>query len=189
MREFTTETQIEKAAAYAAGLADRENDALGFLPHTIYAPAIAQGRLHLVEENGEPCGFILHGPMRPTLRIYQTAVEPTCRLIDHGRAAWLATLAEALDADIERLTWICATDLTANAFWSRVSGPPKKTLASRSQTRRALHAYEHVLPRGKELEQYLERQLHNSTLWKIARFQGIDAWLEQMYKLRFRKTR
>lgn len=180
---------IDMTLAYVRDLADREAHALGFLPDTIYGPALSRGRLHLVYENGEPCGFILHGPSFQKLRIYQTAVEPSCRLIDHGREAWLEVLSDALNDDVEKITWICADDLPANKFWERVSSPPIKLAARKGPTRRPLFHYEHILPRGLELEQYLDEQLHRSALWRVCKLQGLEDYITKQFSRRFRINR
>lgn len=184
MKELTP----EQIVAYVTDLAQRENNAVGFVPNTIYGKALERDNLHLVYENGEACGFVFHGPPLPTVRIYQTAVEATCRLADHGREAWLATMIEALDCNAEEIRWICAEDLPANQFWERVACPPLVDLIQRTPTRRRLYQYKYLLPRGRQLEAYLDEQFRGSSAWKIAKLQGIEAWLEHQWKKRYRRS-
>lgn len=181
-----SDLQTERILRYVRDLAQREVAAIGWIPNTVYAPAIARNQIRLVYENNQPCGFIFHGPPMLDCRIYQTAVEPGCRLADHGREAWLLTLQEALHHDTEKITWICAETLPANAFWRRVSGEPKQLTHHKKRGRRPRYHYEHLLPRGAELERYLHEQLHHSPIWKLAKMQGIDHQLESWFKKRFR---
>jgi hypothetical protein len=182
-RELTTDS----ALAFVRHLADREANAIGFLPHTVYAKAWQQQRLKIVYENNLACGFILHGPTKHSLRIYQTAVDRQARLKDHGREAFLDAIASAITHDVERITWICAEDLPANQFWHRVSGPPVNLVHRPSPTRRNRYRYSHTLPRGEALEAYLDEHLRKTSLWRFAQLQGVDDWLMKTFLKRFRK--
>lgn len=179
----------DQVATYVSDLANRHTRELGFLPNTAYAPAFADGRLHLVEENGQPCGFVFHGRKASRIRVWQTCVEPSCQLKDHGREAWLQVMKRTLDQDCERITWVCADDLPANEFWRRVACDPKPRTTQRAPDRRQLYEYEYLLPAGEDLEQYLEEQYRRSNLHRIAQLHGIDQWLEEQFKKRWRKAR
>lgn len=183
-----THVQDLQQVLFAIDLANKHTRELGFLPATVYGPAHMTGRLKIVEENGEPCGFLLHGPPTPEVRIYQACVHPTTRMNDHGRELWLQTLLASLDADVEAITWICAEDLPANAFWERVSGPPGPLMTQRASHRRRLFQYRHALPRGKELQTYLDEQYRGSAAYKIAKLHGLENWLETKFKQRWRRN-
>lgn len=105
---------------YAIHLADQHRDELGFLPRTIYEPMHAAGRLRVAKENSDPCGFLLHGTYRKTLRIYQTCVQPDARRIDHGSDLWQQLVNDCIANDVHQIELHCAEDLEANQFWQAV---------------------------------------------------------------------
>jgi len=177
----------EEVLRFVTDLANRSTAELGFLPDTIYAPALLAGRLHTIDYNGELAGFILCGPPRPELKIYQTVVEEPVRFEDNGRRLFVEAIADGLKDDVERIRWRCAEDLEANAFWRRVACDPKRKAPPRGPTRRACYEYVYTLPRGGDLDQWLEQQFQKSKALAITKLCGVEGWYIEQLKRRWRK--
>lgn len=163
-------------ARYAFDIADREHRAVGFLPKTIYQPAWENGRLKIARENDDPCGMILHGPLKKTLRIYQTAIELEARRLENGSDLVEQVIQEAIDANVHQISLHCAEDLEANWFWQslgfkHVGERVKSTLRGRIQKK-----WEMVLPAGKLHRQQLaedpREQTHDRILDLLATWRG-----------------
>jgi len=89
-------------------------------------------------ENDEPCGFLLHGPPRTVIRVYQTCIQPDARLIDHGRDLIDQLTMHGRAHGSQAISLYCADDLTANNFWAalnftRVGQRRKSTRRDRTQ--------------------------------------------------------
>jgi GNAT superfamily N-acetyltransferase len=98
-------------------LAKKNSEAVSFLPRPKVEAYAADGRLLVAAENGEPCGFLIHGPLRGQLRIYQTCVEYDVRRRDHGLALVGELERRAVLAGCSAVRLWCADDLEAQAFW------------------------------------------------------------------------
>lgn len=107
-------------AKFLEHLSGQHKHELGFLPRLAYSQAVGLGRVFLCFENGEPCGYAIHGPAKRVTKIYQVVVTDDCRRVEHGTA-----LVEAirLVADGERaheLSCHVAEDLEAIQFWNQI---------------------------------------------------------------------
>lgn len=133
---------------YAAQLADQHKDELGFLPRTIYEPMWHAGRLYTAEENGEPCGFILRGPYKKTVRIYQTCIVDELRWMEHGRNLVQRIIREAIETDVHQISLWCAADLAANQFWNACDFDLAAQNVLRRNKDRPHHRWQMDLPDG-----------------------------------------
>lgn len=106
--------------AFLDSLQSRNAHALGFLTWTALGEAIARGHVLRAWENGEPCGYLIHGRIKRETRILQTVVANDARRIQHATALVdaLTTLANRAHGHV--ITLHCAEDLDANAFWKAV---------------------------------------------------------------------
>lgn len=105
-------------------LADREKEALGFLPEAAYRDAIAQRRLFAMfarsADSIEIAGFILFSGVFPNARVQQVAVAPS-----HRRNGIASALVNALVSHLENrgylnVTAAVASDLDeAQAFYEK----------------------------------------------------------------------
>lgn len=109
--------QTDAALRFWKHLAERERDALGFLPFGSVARVAELGRLLIQEASDEPIGFLLHGPPRPIIRVYQTAVRLDARRRDNALALVDRLLAAGVAGGSRACMLHCAADLEANAFW------------------------------------------------------------------------
>lgn len=109
--------QAQRAYQYWLHLARKHTDELGFLPAPAVARLINAGRLITELENNEPCGFLLHGPARQVLRVYQTCVQLDARRIHHALNLVADLRARALAGGSRAIVLHCAADLDANTFW------------------------------------------------------------------------
>lgn len=179
-------SQVEHLAAYMNDIAKREADALGFIPNTVYPEAILRNQVKFSEENGQLCGYMLHGPPRHEIRIYQTAIEFDLRRLDHGTHAVTKLIAEALEEDQEKIILHCATDLSANAFWRAAGFLLRGTRYPDHATRRELNRWEYILPRGEDLERFLSVELARTKAEKVLALFGQT---ERFLKHRTKKHR
>lgn len=154
-----TASEVLTAAAYMTKLAAECSHELGFIPNTVYPKAIIRGNVKFSTENGEPCGFLLHGPARHETRVYQTAIDFDLRRLEHGTHAVQRLIKEALENDQEKIILHCACDLPANRFWSALDFVCRGTRHEKHASRRTETRWELILPRGEDLERYLADQL------------------------------
>lgn len=104
--------------------ADREKDALGFLPEGVYKEAVTQGKLIVATHRGWRhetfAGHLLFGGVFPHGRIFQVYVRKKFRKQGVGRLLIDELVKQAEKASYLSLSARVADDLEANAFWSRM---------------------------------------------------------------------
>jgi hypothetical protein len=165
--------RVERAAAFVRALANRERHALGFLPDTIYAPALVDGRCELITAEGWEAGYILRGPWREETKIFQIGVVPGVRLEDCGRSLFLRMKAQAVIAGVEAISLHCAVDLAANEFWEKLGLRCIGTRAPRSATAREAKKWQWLLPRGEALEKELSTLVQDSKQQRLLELMGV----------------
>ena len=104
---------------YCASLAKKHTHELGFVPYEGYVYAWEHHRIRVQRLNGEPCGFLLHCPIRrgKTLRIVQTVIQVDARRIASATEMVANLILDAQELDVPQIRLGCAADLEANAFW------------------------------------------------------------------------
>lgn len=180
-------SEIEHRASYMTKLAQDCNWELGFIPNTVYPIAIAKDQVTFTEENGELCGFLLHGPPRGEIRVYQTAIDFSLRRLEHGTHAINHLIAKALEADQEKIILHCAADLPANAFWRAAGFIPRGSRYANHPTRRHEFRWEWICPRGEQLERYLAEQLNVGKRAKLLELLGQTEQFLKHRKAKFRR--
>lgn len=158
------ETFWAKFLEHLSGLHKHE---LGFLPRLAYAQAVELGRVFLCFENGDPCGYAIHGPALRETKIYQVVVTDDCRRIEHGTA-----LVEAvrLYADADRafsLSCHVAEDLDAVQFWQAIGLQIVGERCRRQDRKRKQYKFQEERPGRKIAEIELKTQLEASKLTKL----------------------
>ena len=108
---------IGNATLYADSLARKNSEALSFIPKPRLEQYAANGQLMIAIENGEPCGFLLHGNGWPVMRIYQSCIQYDARRREHGFKLIALLIGKAAQHGYEAICLKCAADLEANAFW------------------------------------------------------------------------
>jgi GNAT superfamily N-acetyltransferase len=103
--------------------ADREKNALGFLPSVAYEQAARQGNLYVATDHGVYVGHLLFGGTFPHAKIFQLYVTEPYR---RKRAAWL--LLRTLESELEKngfltISAAVAADLPANGIWEKLGFP------------------------------------------------------------------
>ena len=120
---YDTVSEVSPFAEIAAERADRQRDALGFLPRSAYVEAAAQRKLYIATVGDgraeRYAGHLLFGGRFPHLKIFQVYVEPAL----HGRHIG-QQLVERLARHAEHHSYLTmsarvAEDLPANQFWER----------------------------------------------------------------------
>lgn len=183
----TSETEIENLARYMNHLAQKCAYEVGFIPNTVYPQAILKQQVKFTEENGELCGFLLHGPPRGEVRVYQTAIEFELRRLEHGTHAIQRLIAEALEKDQEKIILHCAADLPANAFWRAAGFVPRGSRNIDHLTKRHAFRWEFICPQGEALERYLSEQLHVEKREKLLALLGQTERFLKHRKAKFRR--
>jgi len=131
-------------------LQKREKDALGFLPWAAFEQALEKGRVLLCYDNDDPAGYLIHGPVRPVTKIYQTVVCDDVRRILHGTALVEAVTERANAGHARRISLHCAEDLEANKFWEALEFKKTGQRCRRKDGSRMQNRFEIILP-GDEL--------------------------------------
>lgn len=102
---------------YIDGLARRNSEALSFIPLPRLEDYFLRGQILLERENGEPCGYLVHGNHPEVCRIYQACIQYDARRRDHGLALVRRLVLKADRMGCRAVSLWCADDLEANAFW------------------------------------------------------------------------
>jgi hypothetical protein len=109
---------------FIAAQADRERDALGFLPQPAYAEAARQRKLILlVMQDGDQtsyAGHLLFGGIFPILRVRQITIAPHYRRNQHASTLLRTLIAQGEHEGYLNVVANVATDLTgANSFYEK----------------------------------------------------------------------
>ena len=113
---------MSELATYIDHLQKQNANDLSFYPLTTLQAAIESGRVLTCEDNGEPAGYIWHGPVRPgtDVIIYQACVdyETRRRHLGFGMVGQLVSLCKAAHSKGIRLR--CASSSDSNEFWQQI---------------------------------------------------------------------
>lgn len=143
---------------------------LGFLPRLAYAQAVSLGRVFLCFENGEPCGYAIHGPPKRNTKIYQVVVTDDCRRVEHGTALVEAVRLVADAVRSHELSCHVAEDLDAVAFWTEIGFRIVGERCRRQDRKRKQFRFLEDRP-GKSLDlRDLQAQLRESKLTRLHSF-------------------
>lgn len=142
---------------------------LGFLPRLAYTQALALGRVFLCFENGDPCGYLIHGPAKQNSKIYQVVVSDDCRRIEHGTALVQAARLYADRAEAHTLSCHVAEDLAAVEFWKSIGLEIVGERCRRQDRKRKQFKFEEYRPGKKTAEIRLRTQLAESKLTNLHR--------------------
>lgn len=112
---------VESDLDYIVALMSRLNDSVGFCPRGAIAERIETRRIVVVEENGEPAGYVNFTNRRDrTTHISQVAVDPAIWRTTAGTSIVSTILRSATQAGSQLVTLRSALDLPANDFWPTV---------------------------------------------------------------------
>jgi hypothetical protein len=94
-------------------------DEVAFYPRSALERGLERGEIVTSFENGEPCGYLWHGPARGgrDLVIYQAVVHYDLRRRHHGLAMLARVAALALSAGSQGVRCRCRSSIPANDFW------------------------------------------------------------------------
>lgn len=156
-------------AKFLEHLSSTHKNELGFLPRLAYSQAIALGRVFLCFENGDPCGYLIHGPAKTHTKIYQVVVEDDCRRIEHGTALVEAARLVADRAEAHTLSCHVAEDLAANSFWKAIGLHIVSERCRRQDRKRKQFRYLEDRPGTAIAKMRLKTQLTESKLTNLHR--------------------
>ena len=121
MRILTAIAEVEPYLSEVQRLADSNKEALGFLPTSAYSEQAQRGRLWVVAEKttGRLLGFLLFGGRFPSLKVFQSYVEPFAR-----KRGVATELIKRLVSFGEKYGYLSisarvAVNLPANQFWKK----------------------------------------------------------------------
>lgn len=123
--------------------------ALGFLPFQALQEAISRGHVLQAFENGQPCGYMIHGKLRLQTRILQTVVANDARRVEHATALVDALTMLANHVQAHALSLHCAEDLEANKFWQAIGFERIGRRLKNKRGKRWQIAYQRELPAKK----------------------------------------
>ena len=110
-------------------------DQVAFYPLETLRRAVDDGMVEVAFENGEPCGYLWHGPYRPgrDAVIYQAVIHYDLRRRLHGaelvgRIVWDATAAGSSGVRCR-----CRSGLDANDFWHEIGFGCVSVIPTRSR--------------------------------------------------------
>jgi len=106
-----------QAISYIDHLSGKNGHCVGFLPLVAYQDALARARITMLFENGQPGGYLIHGPPKRRMKIYQVCIEEELRRIEFGTALVNDLRDMAIAAKSHEISLHCAEDLEANSFW------------------------------------------------------------------------
>jgi len=131
---------------YVVSLAKRETNTIGFIPAPRYELLAQQRRLRVQLYNGEPCGFLAHGPLRPgrVLYIYQACIQSDARRLACATSLVCDLIRDANAAYCAEIQLNCAADLPSNLFWQTLGFIRHATSSPANTRRRQVNHY--VLP-------------------------------------------
>lgn len=94
-------------------------DQVAFYPRSALQGAIDRDEVRVAFENGEPCGYLWHGPMRPgrDALIYQAVIHYDLRRRLKGTGLVIEVADMADRAGCSGVRCRCRSDVDANDFW------------------------------------------------------------------------
>jgi hypothetical protein len=105
--------------AFVDSLQRQAVDQVAFYPRSALQGAIDRDEVRVAFENGEPCGYLWHGPMRPgrDAVIYQAVIHYDLRRRLHGARLVVDVADRADKAGCAGIRCRCRSDVEANDFW------------------------------------------------------------------------
>ena len=105
--------------AQVRSLADRNRDALGFLPESAYTEAATKGSLWVaLDGNTENFrGYLLFGGVHPQLKVFQICIRPGYRASGTAQRLIESLKKYGEDNDYQTISAKVASELEANRFW------------------------------------------------------------------------
>jgi N-acetylglutamate synthase-like GNAT family acetyltransferase len=107
----------EEVVQYIDALAHKNSEALSFLPRPTLEHYAEVGQILIAHENGEPCGYLIHGNGARWCKIYQACIQYDARRREHGLELVRRLVRKALTGGFEAISLWCAEDLESNEFW------------------------------------------------------------------------
>jgi ribosomal protein S18 acetylase RimI-like enzyme len=105
---------------YIDRLRRADDRALGFLSRAALAEKVRLGHVRLAVADGRVVGYLLHGSMRrPEVRVFQLAIDPSCRGRGIGRRLVADLVRRSAAAGARGISLRCREELPANQFWHR----------------------------------------------------------------------
>lgn len=189
----TQETRVRAATPADLGFLDdlqlRNTDAIGFLPAQMWEPSIAAGRVTIVLDNGDPAGYLMRGPIRPTTKVYQCVVRADSREKANGTALARAFQDLCLSHQVETLSLHCAEDLPSNAYWQAMRYDFAGTRDPRGTRGRKHNRWRKHLVHHAKMEAAVLQELHGERTLKILDLLGVKDQFLQPIKKRLRGKR
>lgn len=182
-----THSKVLRDARAISRLTKGHEKEIGFIPDTVYAPALLDGRCITTESDNDPIGFILRGPTRPVLKIFQTLIDPEWQRATEGSALLMRIIAHAADHNCERISLHCATDLDANQFWQAMQFTRSTFPRPGVDTRRPAWRWTWRFPRGEQLDKYLTEIIERPKYSGLADLFRMRSRLEACHTRRFRR--
>lgn len=108
----------DNLVAYMVALANRNSESLGFVESSRMAERVARGHVITETDNGDLCGYLMHGVMGDWVHIHQAVIQADARKAEHGRRLVQALAARAKRAGCQGISLRCRAGLPSNDFWT-----------------------------------------------------------------------
>jgi hypothetical protein len=120
---MTNDTEEPSAASlsyagFVDDLARKNSEALSYIPRPKLEHYDRSGQIIVELENGDPCGFLIHGRSPDVMKVYQACVCYDARRWQHGLRMVDELVRRATRSGCSAIRLRCAADLDANAFWT-----------------------------------------------------------------------
>lgn len=136
-----------KDLAYVYALQNRLHDHVGYTPRGALDERIRTHRMLIVEENGDPAGYVTYTHRRDRrTHLPQVAVDPAIWRTLAGSELMQRLITSATRAGSYALTLKSAIDLDVNHFWPRHGFTPQHV--EQTRTRSLVHWARKLVPMG-----------------------------------------
>lgn len=181
--------RIEEKVSYITSAMKRGAKEIGFLPNSIYANALVEGRAIVLIEWEEPVGFALRSHAGVDLRIYQVWVEPEVRKQYRGEALVEWAKLAAVESDARSIIAHVAIDLPAVNFWHQEGFYAAAKREKKSLTRRDAWRMQWRLPGMERYEKWREEEIPNIATPFLLRMDEFRAKWERAIERKWRKLK
>lgn len=172
---------------WAVHISDRHTHELGFIPNTAFDLAYSRGTLRVQHLDKEPIAYVLHGPLKPETKIWQTYTHENLRLQDHATEILNELIIDLMKAHAERVTCWVADDLEAVQFWAAMGFSPCGTRNRGELHKRPATRYQFRLPRGLAIDEDIATRLKRHRASELLRAFGMTEAFERQVKREHRR--
>lgn len=172
---------------YLNKVMDGRRHEFGFWPKVWIADALQSERIQIGELNAQPATLFIHGTPDFNCRVFAAYTNEDARLSDFCRLNFLSLLTDALPSYCERVILRSAEALPCNLVWPRLGLSLVTRTGAKTATARPLNHWRLQLPKGEELEAYLDEQTRDPKRKRLLQLFGMEETFRAAMTTRYRK--